>query len=127
MILNLDLTPEKITSKNTFFHTDLFQDLEIQDILDLVHILIHEMKSRIQEYSTTILIDLINFEIHMYHPTEMANALTPTSWFYSLYTNASPHQNQLDYPSRLGNSFLLDIGASICVLNYPTYVIIAKL
>ena len=25
-----------------------------------------------------------NFEIHMYHLTEMANALTPTSWFYSL-------------------------------------------
>ena len=45
--------------------------------------------------------DPINFETHMYHPTEMANAVTPTSWFYSLYTHASPNQNQRDYPSRL--------------------------
>ena len=63
----------------------------------------------------------------MYHPTEMANAITPTSWFYSLYTHASPNQNQRDYPSRLETSFLLDSGASISVLNSPTYVIIAKL
>ena len=70
--------------------------------------------------------DPINFEIHMYHPTEMTNALTPTSWFYSLYTHASPNQNQRDYPSRLKISFLLDSGASISVLNHPT-ITIAKL
>ena len=69
----------------------------------------------------------INFEIHMYHPTEMANAVTPTSWFYSLYTHTPSNQNQRDYPSRLEISFLLDSGASISVLNYPTYVTIAKL
>ena len=23
------------------------------------------------------------FEAHMYHPTAMANAVTPTSWFYT--------------------------------------------
>ena len=63
----------------------------------------------------------------MYHPTEMANALTPTSWFYSLNTHASSHQNQRDYPSRLEISFLLDSGSSISVLNYPTSVIIATL
>ena len=63
----------------------------------------------------------------MYHPTEMANALTPTSWFYSLYTHFSPNQTQRDYPSTLEISFLLDCGASISVLNYPTYVTIAKL
>ena len=63
----------------------------------------------------------------MYHLREMANALTPTSWFYSLYTHASPNQNQRDHPSRLEISFLLDSGASISVLNYPTYVIISKL
>ena len=71
--------------------------------------------------------DPINFEIHMYHPTEMANALTPTSWFYSLYTHASPNQNQRDYLSRLEISSLLDSGASISVLNHPTYNTIAKL
>ena len=62
----------------------------------------------------------------MYHPTEMANALTPTSWFYSLYTHASPKQNQRDYPSRLEISFILDSGASLSVLNHPTYITIAK-
>ena len=63
----------------------------------------------------------------MYHPTEMANTLTPASWFYSLYTHASPNQNQRDYPSRLEISFLLDSRASISVLNHPTYITIAKL
>ena len=63
----------------------------------------------------------------MYHPTEMANASTPTSWFYSLYTHVSPNQTQRDYPSRLQIPFLLDSGASISVLNYPTYVTIATL
>ena len=43
---NLDLTPEKITSKNTLLHTDLLQNREIPDILDLVHILIHETQSK---------------------------------------------------------------------------------
>ena len=71
--------------------------------------------------------DPINFEIHLYHPTEMANALTPTSWFYSLYTHISSDQNHRDYPSRLKVSFLLDSGASISVLNHPTYITIAKL
>ena len=71
--------------------------------------------------------DPINFEIHMYHPTEMANALTPTSWFYSLYTHTPSNQNHRDYPSRLEISFLLDSGASISVLNHPTYITIAKL
>ena len=63
----------------------------------------------------------------MYHPTEMANALTPTSWFYSLYTHTPSNQNHRDYPSRLEISFLLDSGASISVLNHPTYITIAKL
>ena len=71
--------------------------------------------------------DPIKFEIHMYHSTEMANALTPTNWVYSLYTHAPPNQNQRDYPSRLEILFLLDSGASISVLNYPTYFIISKL
>ena len=63
----------------------------------------------------------------MYHPTERANALTPTSWFCSLYTHASPNQNQRDYPSTLEISLFLDSGASISILNYPTYITIAKL
>ena len=63
----------------------------------------------------------------MYHPTEMANAVTPTSWFYSLYIHTPSNQIQRDNPSRLEISFLLDSGASISFLNYPTYFTIAKL
>ena len=49
--------------------------------------------------------DPINFEVRMYHPTEMTNAVTPTSWFYSLYTHTSSDQIQRNYPSRLEISF----------------------
>ena len=63
----------------------------------------------------------------MYHPTEMANTVTPTSWFYSLNTHAPSNQSQREYPSMLESSFLLDSGASIFVLNHPTYLTIAKL
>ena len=31
--------------------------------------------------------DPINFEVHMFHPANMANGLAPPSWFYSLYTH----------------------------------------
>ena len=68
----------------------------------------------------------INFEIHMYHSTEVSNALTPTSWFYSLYLHTPERYNKIDHPSRLEISFLLD-SASILVLNYPTYLTVAKL
>ena len=48
---------------------------------------------------------------------------------FTLYTHTHTpsNQTQQDYPSRLEISFLLDSGASILVLNYPTYVTIAKL
>ena len=50
--------------------------------------------------------DPINFEVHMYHPTEMTNAVPPTIWFYSKYTHTPSIQIQRDYPSRLEISFL---------------------
>ena len=69
----------------------------------------------------------IYFETHMYHPTEMANASTHTSWFYSLYLHTPEKYNDNDHPSRLESSFLLNSDASISILNYPTYFTIAKL
>ena len=69
----------------------------------------------------------INFEVHMYHPTAMANAVTPTSWFYTLYVHTPSSILQRDNPSRLEVAFLLDSGASISVLNYPTYITPTKL
>ena len=66
------------------------------------------------------------FEVHMYHPTAMANAVTPTSWFYTLYVHTPSSIVQRDNPSRLEIAFLLDSGASISVLNYPTYNTLTK-
>ena len=63
----------------------------------------------------------------MYHPSEMANALTTTSWFYSLYLHTPERCNDSDHPSGLEISFLLDSGAFTSVLNYPTYLTIVKL
>ena len=54
----------------------------------------------------------------MYHLTEMASTLTPTSWFYSLYCQTLFTKNQRDFRSRLEFSLLLDSGASISVLNF---------
>ena len=71
--------------------------------------------------------DPIKFEVHMYHPTAMANAVTPTSWFYTLYVHTPSSIVQKDNPSRLEIAFLLDSGASISVLNYSTYIILTKL
>ena len=44
-----------------------------------------ETRTKINNIQTEQSNSPINFEIHMYRPTEMANALAPTSWFYSLY------------------------------------------
>ena len=57
----------------------------------------------------------------------MANAVTPTSWFYTLYVHTPSSITQRDNPSRLEIAFLLDSGASIYVLNYPTYTTLTKL
>ena len=78
--------------------------------------------------------DPIKFEVHMYHPTAMANAVTPTSFLYvlyvlyvQLYVQTPSSIVQRDNPSRLEIAFLLDSGASISVLNYPTYITLTKL
>ena len=69
----------------------------------------------------------LKFEVHMYHPTAMASAVTPTSWFYTLYVHTPSSVTQKDNPSRLEIAFILDSGASISVLNYPTYMTLTKL
>ena len=71
--------------------------------------------------------DPIKFEVHMYHPTAMANAVTPTSWFYTLYVHTPSSITQRDNPSRLEIAFFLNSGSSISVLNYPTYITLTKL
>ena len=57
--------------------------------------------------------------------TEIANTITPYSWFYPLYIHASETNDNI-LPSKLEILFLLDTGASISVLNLPTFHVIAK-
>ena len=66
--------------------------------------------------------DPINFEVNMYHPTARANAVIPTSWYHTLYVHTPSSITQRDNPSRLESAFLLDSGASISVLSFPTYI-----
>ena len=70
--------------------------------------------------------DPLKFEVHMYHPTAMANAVTPTSWFYTLYVHTQSSITRRDNPFRLEIAFLLYSGASISVLpniynSYKTF------
>ena len=64
-------------------------------------------------------------EVHTYQITEIANTMTPYSWFYARYIHASEKKDNI-LPSNLEVLFLLDTGASISVLNLPTFHVIAK-
>ena len=75
------------------------------------------------------------FEINMYHSnisspqfsstsSEHANAITPSTWFVNLYIFKPSEDTSI--PSKLELLFLLDSGASICVLNLPTFTILAE-
>ena len=60
------------------------------------------------------------------YTTMMSNAIAPTSWFYNMYIQSTKN-TETNFPSRLVITFLLDSGASISVLNLPTYLMIAKM
>ena len=53
----------------------------------------------------------------MYHPSEKANVLTPTRWFYSSCLLTPERYKKGDHPSRLEITILLDSCALILVLN----------
>ena len=57
--------------------------------------------------------------------TEIANTIPPYSWFYPLYIHTSETNDNI-LPSKLEILFLLDTGASISVLNLPTFHVISK-
>ena len=69
--------------------------------------------------------DSTKFEVHTCQITEIANTITPHSWFYPLYIHAFERKDNI-LPSKLEILFLLDTGASISVLNLPTFHVIAK-
>ena len=65
------------------------------------------------------------FEVNMY-TTMMSNAIAPTRWFYNMYIQ-STKTTEISLSSSLEITFPLDSGASISVLQLPTYLIIAKM
>ena len=64
----------------------------------------------------------------MYHltlpSTPYANSINSSSWFFNFYI-VKPNSDESS-PSRLEIMFLLDSGASISVLNIPTFTALAK-
>ena len=132
LVLDIDhaLIQENTTSQNIQIHTDHLLDQQTLDTLDLVHSrnsLDSNSRNKINMIQSQDQSEPIKFEVHMYPKTTMANAVTPTSWFYTLYVHTSSSMVQRGNPSRLDIAFLLDSGASISVLNYPTYTTLAKL
>ena len=69
--------------------------------------------------------DSTKFEIHTCQVTEIANTITPYSWFYPLYVHTSETKDNL-LPSKLEILFHLDTGASVSVLNLPTFHVVSK-
>ena len=69
--------------------------------------------------------DSTKFEVHTCQIIEIANTITPYSWFYPLYIHALERKDNT-LPSILEIVFLLNTGASISVLNPPTFHVIAK-
>ena len=69
--------------------------------------------------------DSTKFEIHTSQITEIANTITPYSWFYPLYVHASERKDNI-LPSKIEILFPLDTGASISVLNLLSFLVIAK-
>ena len=138
LLLHNTLDHDMTTINEIHDHIALLTDLLTDPLTDMTHVK-DTNHARIQEI-TTISQDIhlhidhlldqeildfpVNFEVHMYHPTEMASAVTPTIWFYSLYTHTPRNQIQRDYPSRLEISFILDSGASISVLHYPPMLLL---
>ena len=85
---------ETITiSQNTHPPLDHFHKQEILDFLDLAHTQIQKTKNIFTGPNV--------HEVFMYLQKEIANAVTPTCWFYSLYTLTTSNQSQRDYLSRL--------------------------
>ena len=125
--IDLALNHKEILSDNIVTHIDLHPNQEITDH-DLEHLHRTDNKqNRINQVNVKFTNDKdsTKFEVHTCQITEIANTITPYSWFYPLYIHAFERKDNI-LPSKLENLFLLDTGASISVLNLPTFHVIAK-
>ena len=114
------------TLQDTHRPIDHLQDQAILVTLDHVHIQIQDL-NLMQYNDNTKQTQLTLKYICINHPSEMAKAVTPISWLYSLNIHTPSNLIQRDNPTRFEISFFLYSGASISVLNYPTYVTFAQL
>ena len=108
----------------TVRHTDLQRDLLIDQtlVLNIDHALIQKNTvSRNIQVHTNHLLDQETIDT-----LDLVHILT-LEMFYTLYVHTPSSMVQRDNPSRLEIAFLLDSGASISVLNYPTYKTLTKL
>ena len=145
---------QDLTDHLTGHHTDLFIDAILVPDRDHVHI--HEiiifngillLSDHLQDHDTLGFLDHGHIHILVINLTQFnhKHRMIPLTSKYACITllrrlmlshlqvgftlciHTPSNQIQQDYPSRSEISFLLDSGASISVLNYPTYVTIAKL
>ena len=121
-------------------HLDLHIDLHT-DIIQIIDITLVQDTDLVLNHKETPLNDIIiHLDLHqdleildhdLEHPhgtdnkAEIANTITPYSWFYPLYVHASETNDNI-LPSKLEILFLLDTGASISVLNLPTFHVISR-
>ena len=132
--------------------TLLLNDINSHTVLLLTHVLIVTVVDRTQLQKTFQYKPSVNltqpsspilrnnsftepkFEIIMYHNNTSssqfpslcnghADATTPSTWFVNLYIFKPIEDTSL--PSKLELLFLLDSGASVCILNLPTFTILA--
>ena len=89
LALDTDHAPIQETTilQDIQIHTDHLPDQEILDSRFSRSRSHSNSKNKINMIQPQDQSDSKKFEVHMYHPTEMANAVTPTSWFYTLYVH----------------------------------------
>ena len=126
--IDLVLNHEEIPLDDIITHIDLYPNQEVTDH-DLEHLHRADNKTESQNRINQVKVkstndkDSTKFEVHTCQITEIANTITPYSWFYPLYTHAFERKDNIS-PSKLKILFLLDTGASISVLNLPTFHVI---
>ena len=113
-------------------HTDIIQIIDITLVQDTDLVLNHKetpLNDIIIHLDLHQDLEILDHDLEHPHGTdnkaEIANTITPYSWFYPLYVHASETNDNI-LPSKLEILFLLDTGASISVLNLPTFHVISR-
>ena len=88
---NLDLTPEITTFKDILLLTDRCPDLEILDILDLVHLLVHETKITIFNHKLLLIQSTLKYTCNTQQKSKCINSYKLVLIFiYTCFSKSKP-------------------------------------